>query len=719
MVRRHLAALVCAFATLCLAQSSPSFVDPPVFTSSNHLLDLLIIARASTIKLGSFTPTAWVYEICPMSVAQDDQCPSDSRTVAPYGGVRLQVYPGDHLRMRLVNHLPPAPADAENAHGDDPMMNEQLIANPTNIHTHGLIVEPRKADAADPTYGDFVYVLGYPSGKLPAMVDPDLTATDKPIQYDIYIPPNHPSGLFYFHPHVHGLGVNQISEGLSGMITIGNLSDYASATGNFNLPTSYMVHEFIIKDTQVLANGNVLDQEDSEFCAPTPAPRELRDGSCPGIDNSNNPGDPGSNYTGGRWFFSVNGRVDPTLQVNRQVGQVWRLLNSAASRSYSFIIQSETNHAPVLFQVVSLDGVALAPLPGTDVSKMGPSVGGKFNPVPCPGPKDPHRSAEPVCATQLVMLPSSRAEIWLSPHQAVKLSSADFITQAYSTGAAGDDWPAANLVHLVFSGTPSNAQDTLSVRPVRQNALSSTGILGGAVRAMFPGMTQSIPIADARQVAAGKKSALPVPLDSATSHQLDSLSPQQVRQFAPRLSALSRPVASIASPNCAALPPGYQRRIFFGIPSNNPDGFGLGYEEIDDKGNPVPGTFEDITAFNPEYINVCLPLAPNNQPVTEVWQLVNVAGEAHNFHMHQTKFLVLPDGAPAGDGGVLMDEVPLPNGGGTCDGTIATWRSGTCKVKPVYVAIPFSEVGDYVYHCHIGEHQDGGMMAHIRVISNP
>jgi hypothetical protein len=32
--------------------------------------------------------------------------------------------------------------------------------------------------------------------------------------------------------------------------------------------------------------------------------------------------------------------------------------------------------------------------------------------------------------------------------------------------------------------------------------------------------------------------------------------------------------------------------------------------------------------------------------------------------------------------------------------------------------IPFAQVGDFIYHCHIGEHQDGGMMAHIRVIAN-
>jgi len=257
------------------------------------------------------------------------------------------------------------------------------------------------------------------------------------------------------------------------------------------------------------------------------------------------------------------------------------------------------------------------------------------------------------------------------------------------------------------------------VKPTAQFALSSKGALGGAVRAMYPGMTQAIPIADAKQIAAGRRNSMPVALDASAVKQVQSLDQKHVQQFAPRLAAQEKPVASIASPNCSALPPGHHRRIFFGVPAGTEDGFGLGYEEVDAHGNSVPGTFQDVAEFDPSKINVCLPLAAGNQTATEVWELINVAPEAHNFHIHQTKFLVLPKGAPAGDGGALMDNVTLPSGSASCDGSVLKWRDGTCKVNPEYVSIPFSEIGDFVYHCHIGEHQDGGMMAHIRVIANP
>jgi FtsP/CotA-like multicopper oxidase with cupredoxin domain len=703
---------------VCFSQSpSPTFNNPPSFSSSNHLLDLLIIARPDTIHLGTFSPTAWIYEVCQTSVAVDDQCPSDSRTAASYAGVILQLQPGDHLRMKLVNHLPPAPSDAESAHGPDAMMNEMLMANPTNIHTHGLIVEPRKADEADPTYGDYVYVVGYPSGKLPPMVDPDLTATDQPIQYDIYIPTNHPSGLFYFHPHVHGLGVNQISEGLEGILVIGSIKDEASTTNNFTLPPNYSVRYMDLRDMQVLPNGEVQDQEEAEFCTPLPQRGETREGSCDGQNPPTESPDPGPSFAGGKWFFTLNGQVYPTLHVDRQNGEVWRMLNGAATRAYDLTIQNDQNHAPVLFQVLSLDGVALAPTAGTDVTRMG--TGGRFKPVPCPGPKRPHRLSEPVCATHLVMYPSSRADIFLGGFQPGHLTSATFLTTDLSTGPAGDDWPSAKMAHLVFSGSDSKAVSALNVKPAVSTALSAKGALGGPVNAMYPGMTQPIPIADARQIAAGKTSSLPVPLNAEATQQVRALTAPQIQKFAARLATQSKPVASISSATCAALPAGHHRRVFFGVPSTNPDGFGLGYEEVDPQGNPVPGTFEDISTFNPAFINVCLPLAPGNQTATEVWELVNTASEAHNFHMHQTKFLVLPKSAPVGDGGAMMDNVPLPSGSASCDGSVMKWRDGTCKVTPVLVSIPFSEIGDFVYHCHIGEHQDGGMMAHIRVIANP
>src|SRR6202030_4757333 len=92
----------------------------------------------------------------------------------------------------------------------------------------------------------------------------------------------------------------------------------------------------MLKETQVLAagtvnfdsgpqpvvNGEVLNQEDTSFCAQFPAVHEVRQGSCPGQDNS---GGGGSNFTGGKWYTTVHGQQFPTIPIVEPGGEIWRV----------------------------------------------------------------------------------------------------------------------------------------------------------------------------------------------------------------------------------------------------------------------------------------------------------------------------------------------------------------------------------------------------------
>jgi L-ascorbate oxidase len=178
--------------------------------------------------------------------------------------------------------------------------------------------------------------------------------------------------------------------------------------------------------------------------------------------------------------------------------------------------------------------------------------------------------------------------------------------------------------------------------------------------------------------------------------------------------------ATVGSDNtCQPLPHGWKRRIYFGNPTT--DDFGLGLELVDERGRSVPGTFQDVAAFSGHGLSICLPLASGNMPVNERWEVVNLTTEDHNFHIHQTKFRVLTSAEIAGTNSailnksILQDSVPLFAGNEGCDGTVAAWKIGNCKTSPVRVEIPFAIAGDFVYHCHILEHEDGGMMATIHV----
>ena len=105
--------------------------------------------------------TAWVYEVCPRTTPLQNACPAGS--AHPLGGVRLQLNPGDTLKIRLVNKLPPIPEAKHIA--DHPT----LIGNPTNLHTHGLIVEPHRAEGPNDPYGDYVYMeVRNPANPIPS-----------------------------------------------------------------------------------------------------------------------------------------------------------------------------------------------------------------------------------------------------------------------------------------------------------------------------------------------------------------------------------------------------------------------------------------------------------------------------------------------------------------------------------------------------------------------
>jgi FtsP/CotA-like multicopper oxidase with cupredoxin domain len=671
------AAVSCVLACLSVtAASAGPYVEPPVFASAGGVLDIVMVARAQQVRtLSPFLPDGWVYDVCPRLAPDQMDCPRSHQQW--YGGMRLQLQQGDHLKIRLVNKLPPAFGAK---HSVEKGL-EYLTLNPTNLHTHGLLVRPHYPTLGNPTYGDNVFVLtlnpdnGRPGRNQHIHGDVRNGFTD----YDIRIPLSHPSGLFWIHPHAHGIALNQISAGMAGIITIGDPRDYlcgkkGCGSGPDDIPP---VRHLILKDTQVLPGDVLVDQQNPAFCPLQPDPGDPpRQGFClnpiGGIGGA------------GRWFFTINGQQYPTIPVAAPRGEIWRITNASASITYSLTLANPTQGRNMLMQVVAVDGVSVSPDPVTSLQQLARLGGGKFTPEPCPaesgGPG--HAKQASLCVRRLVMFPSSRIELWVTYRDETDTvvappagAAAVFKTTGMETGPDGDAWPTIDLADVEFSNSP---------------------------QAGAPAATIEVN---------GEASAL--------------LHPERL---AAELAAHERGFAAEA--DCRPLPAGHMRRIFFNsIPPAFPDEdepsespFGLGYEEIDENGVPVPGTFVDVSIFNPARPTICLTLGPGNTPVNERWQLVNLASEDHNFHMHQTKFRLISRDAVGGTTtrrrGILHDNVPVRHARGLCE-SVADWRAGRCTAYPVVVEIPFSVAGDYVYHCHILEHEDGGMMARIRVRRSP
>ena len=124
-------------------------------------------------------------------------------------GPTLRVRPGERIELELVNHL----------------------MEPTNLHFHGLHVSPEgEADNIFRT------------------VNPGETA-----QYVLEIPPDHPTGTFWYHPHQHHLALEQVFGGMSGVIVIDGLQE--------KLPPDLQgieEHLFALKDFQLDEDGAIL-----------------------------------------------------------------------------------------------------------------------------------------------------------------------------------------------------------------------------------------------------------------------------------------------------------------------------------------------------------------------------------------------------------------------------------------------------------------------------
>lgn len=91
---------------------------------------------------------------------------------------------------------------------------------------------------------------------------------------------------------------------------------------------------------------------------------------------------------------------------------------------------------------------------------------------------------------------------------------------------------------------------------------------------------------------------------------------------------------------------------------------------------------------------------------TEVWKVVNVHGDPHNFHVHDVQFQVLDvDGAaPPPELRGWKDTVYLP------------------PDVPVRIILRFADYTDrnvpYMYHCHLLWHEDQGMMGQFVVVED-
>jgi spore coat protein A, manganese oxidase len=102
---------------------------------------------------------------------------------------------------------------------------------------------------------------------------------------------------------------------------------------------------------------------------------------------------------------------------------------------------------------------------------------------------------------------------------------------------------------------------------------------------------------------------------------------------------------------------------------------------------------------------------------TEVWEIYNTTADAHPMHVHEVAFEVVDREGLATDGDDVVQPLQLL-------GDVMPPKSWETGVKDTVVALPgqvtrlraqFQTAGQYVWHCHIVEHEDNEMMRPYRI----
>ena len=336
------------------------------------------------------------------------------------------------------------------------------------------------------------------------------------IRYSYVIPSDHPSGMYWFHPHPHGLSEVQVSNGLSGLLSIGKFRDTSYIGCNITASPhvaglgacrdqqaqqeeleaerradahggSFNIRYLGLKDIQVSKLRDRAGRPGKprfrliEFPQrPDPADRSANEAFGDQTDARKNrcgklvvsgSSDGELEYMQGvsvpgqcwrkerpdeRWIFTVSGQVHPRITVQAGRTEVWELANIGADVSYRLHLETvERNPRRLAFEVRALDGAAFPP----------------------GWTKRRH--------TEIVLMPSARVQVLVQRCGEGGASSTDagdcvdpservearLRTVGMTTGIdadSGDQWPAVDLASVVFEARASSATAARSVaRPTR------------------------------------------------------------------------------------------------------------------------------------------------------------------------------------------------------------------------------------------------------------
>jgi FtsP/CotA-like multicopper oxidase with cupredoxin domain len=343
----------------------------------------------------------------------------------------LYVNPGDTLNVTVTNNTPrvvPTTTEVYNPPNCGDTTELELVSTMTggsmNIHYHGTNTTPA-------CHGDNV---------VKTLINPGTT-----FSYSLKFPTDEPPGLYWYHPHVHGLAEAAVQGGATGAIVVQGINNVQPVVAG--LPQRIL----LVRD-QPTKQG--LDQGSGG-----------QEGGIPAVDLTVN------NVTTNATTNVNTGVTTYTpavIQMTPGDKEFWRVANTASDAILD--LQVRFDGLPQTIQVVAIDGVPVNSQDGTQ-----------------PG--------RPIPVTHFRVPPAARVEFIVNaPASSVKV--AQLVTQNIQSGPIGDDAPTRPLLHMQLgSGRTANAANAaLSADAVVPafTALDTSKQMFGGIASQAPALTRTI-----------------------------------------------------------------------------------------------------------------------------------------------------------------------------------------------------------------------------------
>jgi FtsP/CotA-like multicopper oxidase with cupredoxin domain len=286
----------------------------------------------------------------------------------------LHVRPGDHLIVNVTNNVPASGGMTMAMSSKDQCGDSIMTATSMNIHYHGTNTSPV-------CHQDEVIHTVINSGQS--------------FQYNLAFPTDEPAGLYWYHPHIHGIAEGAVLGGASGAIVVEGLENVQRAVAGLRQRV------LLIRDQTVAGNP-----------------------------------DPGGDIPA--WDLTLNNAPiaypanTPTIiRMKSGEKQFWRVGNISADSLVD--LQVLFDGIPQTLQIAAIDGVPT-------------------------GSQDGSRQGTLVSANHVLIPTAGRAEFIVNAPPAW-VKKAIFMTRSIDTGPAGDNDTQRTLAVIQTVGSENNIED--------------------------------------------------------------------------------------------------------------------------------------------------------------------------------------------------------------------------------------------------------------------